>query len=415
MSEVEQLQQRYEDLQAQGLSLNLTRGKPGAEQLDLSNDLDGILKGNYRSVDGGDTRNYGGIRGIPEIREIGGHILGIDPSNVIAAGNSSLQLMYFVVDQLTSQGLAGPPLRSKSSITAICPVPGYDRHFTLSERLGARMVNVPMTADGPDMDEVEDLVRTDLSTSFLWCVPKHSNPTGYTYSPSTVDRIAALPALRDREPDSPFYVLWDNAYALHDFEHPPVELASIYECSRQHGTQDRIVQFGSTSKMTFAGGGVAFLGGSDAILDGFEQYLSAATVGFDKVNQLRHAHFFRDEVGLWEHMSNHARILKPKFDAVQKGLTRELGNRGIAEWTQPTGGYFVSLDVKPGCASKIVELAQQAGLSLTPAGATFPYGDDPNDSNIRIAPTFAKLEEVESAIEILGVCVRLATARALES
>ncbi len=414
MSELEQLQQRYEDLRAQGLSLNLTRGKPGAEQLDLSDDLDGILEGNYQSDDGGDTRNYGGIRGIPEIREIGGHILGIDPSNVIAAGNSSLQLMYYVVDQLTSQGLAGPPMRSKQSITAICPVPGYDRHFTLTERLGIEMVNVSMTDDGPNMDEVEELVRNDLSTSFMWCVPKHSNPTGCIYSPSTVDRIAALPAIRNDDPHASFYVLWDNAYALHDFA-DTTELESIYERSRVHGTQDRIVQFGSTSKMTFAGGGVAFMGGSDAVLDGFEKYLSAATVGFDKVNQLRHARFLRDEAGLRAHMSKHARILKPKFEAVQQGLTRELGNRGIAKWTQPTGGYFVSLDVNPGLASKVVDLAQQAGLSLTPAGATFPYGNDPNDSNIRIAPTFATLEEVVAAIEILGVCVRLAAARDIES
>ena len=414
MSELEQLQQRYEDLRAQGLSLNLTRGKPGAEQLDLSDDLDGILEGNYQSDDGGDTRNYGGIRGIPEIREIGGHILGIDPSNVIAAGNSSLQLMYYVVDQLTSQGLAGPPMRSKQSITAICPVPGYDRHFTLTERLGIEMVNVSMTDDGPNMDEVEELVRNDLSTSFMWCVPKHSNPTGCIYSPSTVDRIAALPAIRNDDPHASFYVLWDNAYALHDFA-DTTELESIYERSRVHGTQDRIMQFGSTSKMTFAGGGVAFMGGSDAVLDGFEKYLSAATVGFDKVNQLRHARFLRDEAGLRAHMSKHARILKPKFEAVQQGLTRELGNRGIAKWTQPTGGYFVSLDVNPGLASKVVDLAQQAGLSLTPAGATFPYGNDPNDSNIRIAPTFATLEEVVAAIEILGVCVRLAAARDIES
>ncbi|MCY4144551.1 MAG: aminotransferase class I/II-fold pyridoxal phosphate-dependent enzyme [Gammaproteobacteria bacterium] len=415
MSELEQLQQRYEDLRAQGLSLNLTRGKPGAEQLDLSDDLDGILEGNYESDDGGDTRNYGGIRGIPEIREIGGHILGLDSSNVIAAGNSSLQLMYYLVDQLVSQGLAGPPLRSKPSITAICPVPGYDRHFTLTDRLGIEMVNVSMTDDGPNMDEVEELVRNELSTSFMWCVPKHSNPTGCTYSPSTVDRIAALPAIRNEKPDAPFYVLWDNAYALHDFADATAELESINERGLVHGTQDRIVQFGSTSKMTFAGGGVAFLGGSDAILDGFEQYLSAATVGFDKVNQLRHARFFRDEAGLRAHMSNHARILKPKFEAVQQGLTRELGNRGIAKWTQPTGGYFVSLDVNSGLASKVVDLAQLAGLSLTPAGATFPYGNDPNDSNIRIAPTFATLEEVVAAIEILGVCVRLVAARDIES
>ena len=411
MSELELLTKRYQDLRDRGLSLNLTRGKPGSEQLDISDGLDGILEGDYQSDDGADTRNYGGIRGIPEIREIGGHLLGLDPSNVIAAGNSSLHLMYCVVDQLVNQGLVGPPLCSKPKMTAICPVPGYDRHFTLTDRLGVHMVNVAMNDEGPNMDQVEELVRSDLSTSFIWCVPKNSNPTGCTYSSSTVQRLAALPSLRESTPESPFYVLWDNAYALHDFVHPHAELESIYKCAQSEGTSDRIVQFGSTSKMTFAGGGVAFLGGSEALLDDFEKYLSAATVGFDKVNQLRHARFLRDAQGLRAHMEKHAIVLRPKFEAVQHGLTEELGNRGIASWTQPTGGYFVSLDVKPGLASKVVELAQDAGLSLTPAGATFPYGRDPNDSNIRIAPTFATLEDVKSAIEILGVCVRLATVR----
>lgn len=411
MNELEQLEKSYKDLCSQGLSLNLTRGKPGSEQLDMCNELDGVLEGDFQAVDGTDVRNYGGLRGISEIREIGGHLLGLSPDSVIAAGNSSLQLMYFTVDQLVTKGIAGPPLSEKPSNSAICPVPGYDRHFTLTERLGIDMINVPLSEAGPDMDRVEDLVRNDLSTSFIWCVPKHSNPTGCTYSSDTVDRLAKLPALRNENPESPFYVLWDNAYAIHDFLSPHPELDSIDQRAREHGTEDRIVQFASTSKITFAGGGVAFVGGSDAVLDSFDDYLFPMIVGFDKVNQLRHARFFGGSEGLLEHMARHAQILRPKFEAVQTGLAETLGNRGIATWTQPTGGYFVSLDVKPGLASTVVQLAKDAGLSLTPAGATFPYGNDPDDCNIRIAPTFASLPEVELAMDVLGTCVRLAAAR----
>ncbi len=411
MNELEQLEKSYKALCSQGLSLNLTRGKPGSEQLDMCNELDGVLEGDFQAVDGTDVRNYGGLRGISEIREIGGHLLGLSPDSVIAAGNSSLQLMYFTVDQLVTKGIAGPPLSEKPSNSAICPVPGYDRHFTLTERLGIDMINVPLSEAGPDMDRVEDLVRNDLSTSFIWCVPKHSNPTGCTYSSDTVDRLAKLPALRNENPESPFYVLWDNAYAIHDFLSPHPELDSIDQRAREHGTEDRIVQFASTSKITFAGGGVAFVGGSDAVLDSFDDYLFPMIVGFDKVNQLRHARFFGGSEGLLEHMARHAQILRPKFEAVQTGLAETLGNRGIATWTQPTGGYFVSLDVKPGLASTVVQLAKDAGLSLTPAGATFPYGNDPDDCNIRIAPTFASLPEVELAMDVLGTCVRLAAAR----
>lgn len=411
MNEIEQLETNYKTLCSLGLSLNLTRGKPGSEQLDLSNELDGILAGDLESSDGTDVRNYGGPRGIPEIREIGGHLLDLPPDSVIAAGNSSLQLMYFTVDQLVTRGLAGPRLSAKLGISAICPVPGYDRHFTLTERFGIEMVNVSLTDHGPDMDHVEALVREDMSTSFIWCVPKNSNPTGCTYNSDTVDRLAALPALRNGNPESPFYVLWDNAYAMHDFLSPHPELVSIDERARQHGTEDRIVQFASTSKITFAGGGVAFVGGSDAVLQSFQDYLFPMIVGFDKVNQLRHARFFGGRDGLLRHMSRHAEILRPKFEAVQRGLAETLGNRGIATWTQPTGGYFVSLDVVSGAASTVVQLAKDAGLSLTPAGATFPYGEDPNDCNIRIAPTFASLPEVERAMKVLGICVRLATAR----
>ena len=411
MSELNTLVERYEDLKSRGLSLDLTRGKPSSEQVALADELDGILRGNYETDDGTDTRNYGGLHGITEARQIGSCLLGIPEDRVIAAGNSSLQLMYFVVDQIINRGLVGPALKHKEEISAICPVPGYDRHFTLTDSFGIGMVTVDMLEWGPDMDAVEKLVQEDEATSLIWCVPKHSNPTGCTYSDETVDRLAALPALRRNNSASPFYVLWDNAYAVHDFGQSTAALASLDERAHAHGTEDRIIQFASTSKITQAGAGVAFLGGSKGVLDDFESLLFVMTVGFDKVNQLRHARFLRDMDGLRDHMKKHAEILRPKFEAVQEGLTKELGNRSDVRWTQPSGGYFVSLDVRPGTASRVVELAKQAGLSLTPAGATYPYGHDPNDSNIRIAPSFATLEEVESATEILGVCVRLAAER----
>ena len=411
MDDLGTLETKYGELCSRGLSLNLTRGKPGSDQVSLSNDLDGILSGEFIASDGTDTRNYGGLRGIEEAREIGGYLMDMSPDLVIAGGNSSLQLMYVTVDQIVNFGLAGPALKNKPTINAICPVPGYDRHFALTDRLGVGMLNVTLTDNGPDMDAVEELVRSDLSTSFIWCVPKHSNPTGCTYDDQTVERLAALPALRRNEPDSPFYVLWDNAYAVHDFQDPPASLGSIYSFALQNGTENRIVQFASTSKMTFAGGGVSFVGGSKDVLDSIEDYLRWTIVGFDKVNQLRHARFFGGRIGIKEHMERHAQIVRPKFEAVQEGLTRMLGNTGIATWTQPTGGYFVSLNVQPGLASEVVGLATKAGLALTPAGATFPYGKDPDDCNIRIAPTFATFEEVEIAVEVLGVCVLLATQR----
>lgn len=412
MPKLKEFSRKFEEFKARNLTLNLVRGKPGSDQIELSNDLDGVLDGNYLSIDGTDTRNYGGLRGIPEARELGAALLSVPLERVIAGGNSSLHLMYMVLELLAHRGLAGPPLLRNSNAGAICPVPGYDRHFAMTEYLGFKMTNVPMLAQGPDMDAIEALVRRDINTSVLWCVPRHSNPTGYTYSDETVNRIAALPNLRRGQPDNPFYVLWDNAYAVHDFKEPAPNLANLDELAITHGTEDRIVQFASTSKITFAGAGVGFVGSSSVLLADFERHLGMRTVGFDKVNQLRQARFLQNGKGLNAHMKKQAAIIGPKFEVAQQVLAQDLGNLDpqIASWTEPTGGYFISLDVLSGNAKKVVEVAKEAGLALTPAGATFPYGKDPGDANIRIAPTYASVDEVQVAMELLTTCVRLVDA-----
>lgn len=409
MTKPTEFSRHYERLKCQGLTLNLERGKPGHDQIQLSDGLDGVLEGNFFSLDGSDTRNYGGLRGIPEARELGAQLLGITSERVIAGGNSSLHLMSMMVELLAHRGLVGVPLLRNSNACAICPVPGYDRHFSMTDYLGFKMVNVSMHAEGPDMDAVEALVRNDLNTRLLWCVPRHSNPTGYTYSAETVSRVAALPNLRREQTEHPFYVLWDNAYAVHDFKEPTPKLANLDELAMAHGTEDRIIQFASTSKITFAGAGVGFVGSSKTLLDEFLRHVGKLTVGFDKVNQLRQARFLQQGKGLKAHMKKHAAIVGPKFEIAQSVLSEELGSLDtpIASWTKPTGGYFISLDVVPGQAKKVVAAAKEAGLSLTPAGATFPYGNDPNDANIRIAPTYASVDEVQAAMELLTTCVKL--------
>ena len=410
MNDLTALNSQYEAIQAQGLNLDLTRGKPASEQLDLSDAIDGVLNGDYRCEDGTDARNYGNLRGIPEARQLGSRLLDIPAEQVIAGGGSSLLLMYQIVDALQNFGLACKPLKAKGKLKAICPVPGYDRHYTLTDRLGFDMVTVPITDTGPDMDEVERIVREDSATSFIWCVPNHSNPTGCIYDANTVRRLAALPSLRSPT-ETPMFVLWDNAYAVHDFEEDCPKLDPIWPHAQESNTTDRLIMFSSTSKMTHAGAGIAFCAGSDAVLADIEHYLSAMLVGPDKVNQLRHARFLDNGARVEEHMRKHAEILRPKFRAVIDGLTQDLGNLGIASWTEPKGGYFVSLDVTPGLASKVVALAADAGLALTPAGATFPYGDDPRDENIRIAPSFAAQSDVENAVQTLTLCVKLAAAK----
>ena len=396
---------RYEQLKAMGLALDLTRGKPAADQLDLANALDGILGGDYRASDGTDTRNYGGLRGIPEARALGADLLDVPADHVIAGGNSSLQLMHLVIDTAMHYGLLGEPMRGAGPVKAICPVPGYDRHFALSASFGIDMVTAPMTDDGPDPDALEALVRNDPACRFLWCVPKYANPTGCIYSPEVVERIASLPNLTD----GPLFILWDNAYAAHDFEFPRAPLENVFECAGRAGTADRIIGFASTSKITFAGAGVGFIAGSGAVLDALEARMSVFTIGPDKVNQLRHARLLQGRID--EHMARHAALVRPRFEATEQCLQTSLGGTDIATWTRPRGGYFVSLDTKPGLAKTVVRLAKEAGVALTPAGATFPNGIDPEDKNIRIAPTFATVEDIEAAIEVLGLCIQLATVR----
>ena len=398
------LEQQFQALKGANLNLDLTRGKPAAEQLDLSNALDGILAGDYRTEDGTDVRNYGLLRGIPEARALGARFLDVEPAAVIAAGNSSLTLMFHVLDTALNAGLTGSPWRDAGPAKMLCPVPGYDRHFALAAALGMELVSVPMTDDGPDMDQVEAIVRDDAAVRGIWCVPKYANPTGCVYSPQTVRRLAALPA----KAHGGFLVLWDNAYAVHDFKFPATALEPIMPAAVAAGTEDQIALFASTSKVTFATAGIAFLGGAEPFLAAMEKRLSVLMIGSDKVNQLRHARFLSSR--LEEHMQHHAQLIRPKFEAVQHGLENGLGGTGLATWTNPRGGYFVSLNTNPGLAKRTVALAAVLGVALTPAGATFPHGHDPADRNIRIAPTFATLEAVQAGIDVLTLCVKMAAA-----
>ena len=398
------LNARLDQLKAAGLSLDLTRGKPSVDQLDLSNELDGILRGDFRLKDGTDARNYGGLLGIPEARAFGAAILGTTADRVIAGGNSSLTLMHFIVETAVHVGLWGEKSAWQNAgapVKFACPVPGYDRHFTICESLGIEMLTAPMTETGPDMDAIEAMVSADASIKGMWCVPKYSNPTGCVYSDATVRRIAQLP----KRAGEHFLVMWDNAYAVHDLGDAPPRLASITPLLEGEGTEDHIVQFTSTSKVTFAGGGVAFLAASRAVVNVLEKVLGAQTIGPDKINQLRHVRFL--EGHLQAHMRRHAALIRPKFGAVLKRLEESLGGLGVATWTSPVGGYFISLDTLPGLAKRVVARAKSVGVTLTPAGATYPYGKDPNDSNIRIAPTFPRLAEVEAATDVFVLCVEL--------
>ena len=389
------------------VKLDLTRGKPAPDQLDLSAPMDHILSGDYRAADGTDVRNYGGLRGLPEARALGAELMDCAPEHVICWGNSSLTLMHLTVDTALRFGLwqGERAWNRHAAPKLLAPVPGYDRHFTLTESLGIELVNVAMTDEGPDMDQVEALVRDDASVKGIWCVPKYSNPTGCIYSDAVVARMARLPELAAADD---FVVLWDNAYAVHDLESPPARLAPLMTLAEEAGTVEHVVMFGSTSKITYAGAGLGFVAAAETVLATLEQRLGTFSIGPDKVNQLRHVAFLADR--LEDHMANHARLIRPKFDAVESALRDELGPLDVAEWTTPRGGYFVSLNTRPGLAGKVAALAAEAGLSLTPPGATFPYGRDPEDRNLRIAPTFASVDDVAVAMQILVMCVKLASA-----
>jgi aspartate/methionine/tyrosine aminotransferase len=408
-SQLQDLQQQYQQLQTLNLSLDLTRGKPCTEQVALSNALDGILDGNYQAADGTDTRNYGGLDGLPEAKALFGQVLGAPPEETLIGGNASLTLMYNTVEFALSEGLRGPESAwgNSDSVKFICPVPGYDRHFAICEHLGIEMITVPMLDSGPDMDVVEALVKQDTAIKGMWCVPRFSNPTGCVYSDKTVERVARLGQIAGEH----FIVMWDNAYAVHKLYDDAQSLASIREYCLQHDTLDSVFQFGSTSKVTFASAGVSFLASSPDNLTALKAHLAFQTIGPDKVNQLRHVRFLEDPDTLAAHMTNHAALIRPRFESVLRTLDSELAGSGMGSWLSPRGGYFISFNTRPGLAREVVQMADAIGVKLTPAGATFPYGEDPDDSNIRLSPTFPSQDDVQATVDAFVVCVKLASVR----
>ena len=404
------LSAEYESLKGAGLALDLTRGKPSPEQVALSDALDDVLGGDYRLDDGTDVRNYGGLLGIPEARRLGADLLGVSPTEVIAGGNASLTFMYQYVLHAWLNGPLGPETawrREPGPLKFLCIVPGYDRHFTITESLGFELINVPIGNGGPDMDRVETIVADDPHIKGIWCVPKYSNPTGDVYSDEVVERFAHLA----RRAGPNFRILWDNAYAVHDLDDDPPLLANLMDRCRAAGTEDSAVLFASTSKITRAGAGVSFMAASPANLASFTKHLGVQTIGPDKVNQLRHVRFLRDGGGIRAHMRRQAAIVRPKFERVLHHLQEGLAGDGLGSWTRPRGGYFLSFEAPEGLAAEIVRLAGGAGVKLTPAGATFPHGRDPRDSNIRLAPTYPTLDEIDRAMPVFVTAVALAAAR----
>jgi DNA-binding transcriptional MocR family regulator len=402
--------ERYEEMKRNPVALDITRGKPSAEQLDLSADLMTILgPGDYKSADGTDCRNYGVLDGLPEVRALFAELLEVRPDQVLAGGNSSLSLMH---DTLVHALLHGVPDGSGSWLSQqrprfLCPVPGYDRHFSMLQNFGIEMINVPMTPAGPDMEMVQRLVATDESIKGMWALPKYGNPTGVTFAPEVV---AALARMKTAAPD--FRILWDDAYTIHHLEDTPDVLANALVLAEAAGNGNRFLVYTSFSKVTFAGAGVAAMAGSQANLDWMRKHTSMATIGPDKLNQLRHVRLLPSADAVRAHMKKHAAILRPKFACVERVLGQALGDTELARWTRPRGGYFVSLDVLPGRATRVVKMAADVGLKLTPAGSAFPYRKDPRDQNIRIAPSFPTLPELERAMDVLAVAVVCASADA---
>lgn len=400
-AEKAELEKRYNDFKAKKLKLDMSRGKPGSDQLDLSNELNAVSDYTENGVD---LRNYGMMDGTPACKKLFADLMQVKPENVIVGPNASLTLMFDYIAQCFTHGAGDTPWCRLNSVKFLCPVPGYDRHFTILEHFGIEMINIEMKADGPDMDAVEEAVK-DPSVKGMFCVPKYSNPQGITYSDAVVRRLAALrPAAKD------FRVIWDNAYMVHDIVEDGDKLLNIFDLLPEYGNEDMVVEVCSTSKITFPGAGVSALAASDNNIKAIKKRLNAQTISYDKMNQHRHVEFFKDVNGILAHMKKHAAILKPKFDMVLKHLNQELAGLGIASWTEPRGGYFISLDVLDGCAKRVGELCKEAGVVLTTVGATFPYGKDPNNRNIRIAPTYPPLDELDTAAELLCVCVRLAAA-----
>ncbi|MBE7370194.1 aminotransferase class I/II-fold pyridoxal phosphate-dependent enzyme [Dermacoccus barathri] len=404
---VTSLHDEYEQLKGKGLKLDLTRGKPSAEQLDLANAL--LTLPSQTTADGVDVRNYGGLAGLPEIRSIFAELLGVGLDQIVAGNNSSLTMMHdTLVYHLLRGGLDSPrPWAQEEKVRFLAPVPGYDRHFALLESFGIEMITVPMNDDGPDADECARLVATDPSIKGMWVVPTYANPTGAVCSQEVAAALAAMPTAA---PD--FRIFWDNAYAVHHLDGVEAKTADIVSLAQASGHPNRPIMFASTSKITFAGAGVAFLAGSPDTVAWYLENLGNGSIGPDKVNQLAHAEFFGDAAGVRAHMAKHRDIMAPKFAAVGAALEARLGSYDVARWNTPHGGYFVNLDVVPGTASRVVELAKEAGIALTPAGSSFPYGKDPKDENIRLAPSLPPLDEVRTAMEGVALCVLLAAAEA---
>lgn len=400
------LEAKFEEKKACGLQLDMSRGKPSTSQLDISLGLLDVLtsKSGFLASDGLDCRNYGGLDGIPEAKQLMAEMMGTAPEHVIVFGNASLSIMYDSISRSYTHGVLGnTPWCKLDKIKFLCPVPGYDRHFAITERFGIEMINIPMTQDGPDMDLVEDLVNHDETVKGIWCVPKYSNPQGINYSDDTVRRFASLkPAAKD------FRIYWDNAYVIHHLyeDHQAEILDIISECEKA-GNPDIVYEFASTSKVSFSGAGIAALAASKANLDDIKKQLTIQTIGYDKINQLRHVTYFKNLDGLKQHMKKHADEMRPKFEAVLDVLEKELADTGIASWEKPYGGYFISFNAMEGCAKKIVAKCKEAGVTLTGAGATYPYGKDPKDSNIRLAPSFPTLEELAQAADLFVLCVKL--------
>lgn len=397
--EQKELLQRYGAFKEKNLNLDMSRGKPDTEQLDLSV---GIYDVNDYIADGIDVRNYGILDGIQSCKKLFADLLEVDPANVLVGGNASLNLMFDFISQCFTHGVGDKAWCKLDEVKFLCPVPGYDRHFTICEHFGIKMINIPMNEDGPNMNVIEEYIK-DESVKGMFCVPKYSNPQGITFSDDVVRRIAALkPAAKD------FRIIWDNAYCVHDLDDEGDELLNIFDILPEYENEDMIIQVASTSKITFPGSGVSCLVASKSNLDMIKKRLTAQTIGYDKMNQQRHVQFFKNSAGVKEHMKKHAGILGPKFDIVLKYLDKEIAGKGIASWHNPKGGYFISFDVMPGCAKRTGELCKEAGVTLTTVGATYPYGVDPEDSNIRIAPTFPPCDELELASELLCICTRLA-------
>jgi DNA-binding transcriptional MocR family regulator len=409
LAEKKSLEAEYEKIKAQNLALDMSRGKPGAEQLDLSLPMMDVLnsKSNYKSENGMDLRNYGGLDGIPEAKRLVAGMIGCKPENILIFGNSSLNVMYDQIARAMFDGICGnEPWAKQGTVKFLCPAPGYDRHFAITGHFGIEMIPIEMHEDGPDMDAVEHYVSTDPMVKGIWCVPKYSNPQGVVYSDDVVRRFAALkPAAKD------FRIFWDNAYAVHHlYKEEQAEILEILEECEKAGNPDLVLEFCSTSKVTFPGSGIAALAASEANLADIKAQLTFQTIGHDKLNQMRHVMYFGDIDGLKAHMEKQADLIRPKFEMLNELLTKEIASRGLGSWVNPKGGYFICFESLEGCAKEIVAKCKEAGVTMTGAGAPFPYGKDPKDNVIRIAPTYPSLEELTKAAEVFVTVVRLVSA-----